>query len=300
MKKISKVILFLSLSLGLLFSGCSLSSNSGANENGLSIGIGSGSNSGGSSSTSGIIIKLDDNYPPSEMLEMQPYTFALSIENYMNYPINDLVIKPIGFDKSLVQGFDTEYTKSQIPTKTRDKYGYSQLVISGVQSVDLSRDYNFNPTFKYVYTAHTDYIEQVCIPDKMNKCQIKIDKFSSQTGPVTVKVDRISSLKNNIRIDFKVQNSGSGFVVNSENKFKTDEYVTKFNLNEVKLGSTSGNCHSLDGGSDFQLMKQSGNFYCEFSRNSDESYATQLIVKLNYVYNDKVSKRIVVKDMNQQ
>ena len=300
MKKSKNLLLILVLIVVLAFSGCSLTSSSDSNENGLSIGIGSGDNSGGSSTTSGIVIKFDENYPPNEMLEMQPYTFALSIENYLNKPVNDLEIRPVEFDKSLVQGFDNSYTKSDIPARTRDNYGYSQLVISGIQSVDLTRDYSFNPTFKYAYTAYTDYIEQICIPDKMNKCQVKVDKFKSQTGPVTVSISRISSLNNEIRIDFKVQNSGNGYVVNSNDRFKTDEYVTSFNLDSVKLGSIEGSCHSIDGGSDFKLMKQSGNFYCTFSRDSDESYATQLTVGLSYVYNDKVSKKIIIKDMNTQ
>ena len=300
MKKNKSLILIILIGLVLFFSGCSLNSGSNSNENGFSIGVGTGSNSNGGGSTSGLVLKLDDNYPPSSMQELQPYTFTLIFENYLNHPLNDVIIEPIGFDNSLVKGFDKKYTKSDIPSNTRDGYGQTQLIISGIQSVDLSKNYNFNPTFKYVYKGYTDYLEQICVPDKLNKCNIKVDKSLNQNGPITVKVLRINSLNGKIRIDFKLSNSGSGYVVNPENKFKTDEYATKYNLDSVKLGSIEGDCHSLDGSNKFQLMKQSGTFYCEFDRNSDESYATQLTVNLDYLYNNKVSKRILIENTNQQ
>ena len=285
----------------LLFSGCSSNIGDGnTSHNGFHIGIGSSSDSGGSSSTQGIVIKFDKNYPPSEMLETQPYTFALSIDNYLNTPVNDLVIKPIGFDKSLVKGFSDEYTKTDIPARTKEGFGYSQLVISGITSVDLTRDYNFNPTFEYAYTATTNYIKQICVPDKMNKCNVKVEKYLSQTGPLVVKVIRISNLNGKIRIDFSAVNAGTGSVVNSDDKFKTGNYVTKFNLDEVKLGTEDGTCYNIDGTSNFQLLNQKGNFYCEFPETSDASYASQLVVKLSYTYNNKVSKNIVIKDMNSQ
>lgn len=302
MKMKNNLILVIIIIIGatLFFGGCSSNIGGGNNKDNGFIGIGKSSNSGGSSSTQGIVIKFDKNYPPSEMLETQPYTFALSIDNYLNEPVNDLVIKPIGFDRTLVKGFNEEYSKTNIPARTKEGFGYSQLVISGIKSVDLSRDYNFNPTFEYAYTATTDYIKQICVPDTMNKCNVKVENYLSQTGPLVVKVIRISSLNGKIRIDFSVVNAGTGSVVNSDDKFKTGNYVTKFNLNEVKLGTDDGTCFNIDGTKNYQLLNQKGNFYCEFTRSSDASYASQLVVKLSYAYNNKVSKNIVIKDMNSQ
>lgn len=295
--KNKNLLIILLLTSILMISGCSLSTNSGENQNGFSIGTGSSSSFGGNSDTQGVLIKFDKNNPPSEMIKGSPATFVLLINNYQNHPITDLDIKTKGFDTGFISGLWDEKEITNVPKKTVSGPGMVQEVIQGVTGDGFTNNYNFNPKFEYAYTAYTQYLEQICVPNKMNKCNVKIDKSTSQNGPVTIKINRMTSIDNNIRIDFTAQNSGSGKVVNEENKFKTDDYAVNYNLEEVKLGSQVGNCKHI-GVDNYQFMNGKSSFYCEFNRASDDSYASQISVKLKYTYNQEIGKNIIIKDLN--
>lgn len=293
-KKSKSIIMILSLALLLLFSGCSMIGGTDAKQDGFSIGKGSSSSK---SSGSGVTLEFADQNPPAEMIKGQPYTFAFVFKNYQEHPITNLEFKTKGFERGYVSSnFPETYTVASIPqaTQTAGPGVFSGLIVSGVSVDGFEGNFAFNPEFDYCYDSKTTYVEQICVPSTMNQCDTQVEKFSKQNGPLSISIDRISSLADNLRIDFVISNSGNGKIVNE--CFKTDDYANAYTLGEVKLGSELGQCETISGSS---IISGKSNFYCEFSRNGDGSYASQVSVKLDYKYQNTVKKTIKVIDLNQ-
>ncbi len=291
MKK-NNILLIMLISLSLIFAGCS--SNSDAKQSGLFSGIGKGSSSS-SNSDSGLSLTFAENNPPSKMIKGAPVNFAFIFTNAQKHEITDLRIKTKGFERSYVSGLAEEYNINLIPKATLQTGEgiYTGLQVSGVSVDGFTNSFLFNPKFEYCYTAKTSYVEQLCVPSTQNTCSLKVDKSIDSNGPIKVNIDRVNSIENNIRIDFSIYNSGNGKVVNE--CFKTDDYSNDYKLNSVKLGTTEGACTAI---SDYKLNNGKSNFYCEFTRTSNEEYASQLSVKIGYKYNQEVQKQIVVEDLN--
>jgi len=297
MKNLNKLLLIGILAISILFVGCSMPwSKTEGDSNGFSIGGGSSSSS---SSTGGVKLEFDENNPPSEMIKGNPYTFAFIFKNYQEHEVKDLVLKTQGFERDFITGLDEEYQLNVIPkaTEITGEGVYPGLIVEGVVGDNFEGNYNFNPVFEYAYTALTSYREQICVPDKMNKCDVNIEKSIKQNGPLAIRVDKLNSFEDSIRIDFSVSNSGSGKVVSPEDPFNTKGYANPYKLIGVKLGSSDGDCHHV-GVEDYQLIKDRSNFYCTFSRNSDVSYSSQIIVNLEYMYHNELKKKITIKDLN--
>ncbi len=292
MKRKNKYLLTIIGMVFLLFiSGCSVPGLGGdEEESGFSLGGGK-SNSGGS----GVAVTFDDNNPPSEMIKGQPANFGFIFTNYQTHEITDLKIRTSGFDTGYVKGLNKDYNIGKIPkaTETTGPGYYSGFKIQGVKVDGFSQKYNFNPKFDYCYTAKTTYTQQICVPSKKNICEINIDNYKNQNGPLAVTIDRITGFEDKIRLDFKIQNSNSGQVVNQ--CFKTDDYANKYSKPIVKLGSTTGSCEAVSGE---EIVNGKSSFYCEFSRTGEDSYASQVTVEFNYLYQQSLKKEIVVKDLN--
>lgn len=287
MIKRNSLVIFMVL-IGLFFSACS--AGSGAEENNL---FGRGSSSSGGS---GVTLDLAESNPPSEMFKGQPYNFAFVFTNSQQHDVTDLEMRPRGYDSSYVQGISNSYNVQTIPRATTQTGPgvYAGLVLQGVRVDGFVGDYSFNPRFDYCYSAKTQFREQMCVPSATNTCDIAVDGTLTQNGPLSVNVDYINSLSNEIRVDFTISNSGSGQVVN--NCFNTDDYANSYSLTSVKLGSANGNCEAISG---YQILNGQSKFYCTFPRNSEESYASQLVVELDYKYQQSTQKNIVVRDLNQ-
>lgn len=294
MKKIKNrtILAILIISILILFSGCS--SDKDIKESGFS--IGKGTSKGSSSSKSGVNLEFANQNPPSEMIKGQPYTFAFVFKNFQEHEITDLEFKTKGFERGYVNGLEENYKIASIPpgTQTTGPGVYSGLVLNGVTVTGFEGNFAFNPEFDYCYSAKTNYIEQICVPSTMNQCDTQVEKYSKQNGPLSIKIDRITSLENKIRIDFVITNTGSGKVVNE--CFKTDDYANAYTLSEVKLGSQIVSCNTISGE---KIISDKSNFYCEFPRNGESSYASQVSVKLDYKYQNTVKKNIKVIDLNQ-
>lgn len=202
-----------------------------------------------------------------------------------------------GYETSYVSGLNTEYSISNIP-KATDTAGpgvNSELVAEGVALDGFEGDYNFNPEFKYCYTATTTYREQICVPSTKNQCTITVEANKEQNGPLTLTIDAINNLEDSVRLDFTITNSGSGKVVNE--CFNTDNYANEYSLGSVKLGGNEGNCEAVSG---FQIANNKASFYCTFPRTSgDESYASQISVEFSYKYQQSLKKSIPVRDLTQ-
>ena len=283
--------MILLVSLSLIFAGCS--SNTDAKNSGF-LGIGSGSSSN-SNSGSGVTLEFADNNPPVKMIKGAPVNFAFIFSNYQKHDITDLIVKTKNFDRSYVNGLAETYNVALIPKLTTQAGAgiYTGLQISGVVVDGFTNNYLFNPSFEYCYTAKTTYREQTCIPSNQNVCNIQVDKSVESNGLVGVSVDRVNSIGNMIRIDFTLSNNQNGKVVNE--CFKTDDYSNDYVLNSVKLGTTQGTCTAISG---YKLNNGKSNFYCEFTRTSDEAYASQITVDIDYKYNQEVKKQITVEDLN--
>jgi len=289
MIKRSSLVIILVL-LGVVFSSCSLGSND-TKVSGFSIGRGSSSSGG-----SGVDLEFAEGNPTSEMFKAQPYTFAFVFKNNQEHEINDLEIRPKGFDYSYVQGLFTSHVVQKIPKATKQTGPgiYAGLVVQGVRVDGFVGDYQFNPVFDYCYSAKTQFREQICVPSIENKCDTKIDTSTTQNGPLSVNIDHVNSLANDVRVDFTVNNKGSGKIVNT--CFNTKEYANAYTLSSVKLGSATGNCEAISG---YQILNGQSKFYCTFQRTSEDSYASQLVVVLDYKYEQEMQKKIVVRDLTQ-
>lgn len=277
----------------LLFAGCSKIGLGGADDASQSgIGIGGGSSSKGGS---GVDLTFADGRPASEMYKGQPTTFAFVFTNYQEHEVSDLEVKTHGFDTGYVGNLDDRYNVQTIPRAT-EQVGpgiYAGLIVSGVTVDGFEGNYNFDPKFDYCYSAKTSYREQICVPSKINTCDLKIDKNTKQNGPISVKVDRISSVEDQVRVDFTISDSGNGQVVNE--CFKDDDYANEYKL-KVSLGSVDGQCEALSGQN---IIQGKSKFYCTFNRQGEEEYSSQIVVALDYKYQQSKELGIVVKDLNQ-
>jgi hypothetical protein len=233
--------------------------------------------------------------PPAEMIKGQSVTFAFVFTNYQEHEISDLQVKTKNFDRGYVAGLAESYNVNMIP-RASDKTGpgvYSGQVVEGVRVDGFSGEYNFNPVFDYCYSAKTFFREQICVPSKKNQCEADIEKSVRQNGPVDVKIERVTSVEDKIRIDFVANNAGSGQVVNE--CFNTEDYANDYDL-KVTLGSSQGTCEAVSGQ---KIINGKANFYCSFPRSGDGSYASQVVVEMDYKYQQSTKKNIVVEDLNQ-
>ncbi len=288
----TKILLVLFTAMALLLSGCSLfDSGTDGKQSGISIGGGSSTKSG-----TGVSLEFAENNPPSEMFKGQPYNFAFVFKNYQEHDIQDLKLRLKGFDTGYVTGLQTDYTIQTLPKATTQAGPgvYPGHVVQGVRVDGFTGDYNFNPVFDYCYTAKTTFTQSVCVPSTMNQCDTDVTSSTEQNGPLSVKIDYINSFENNIRIDFSISNSGGGDVVNE--CFDIQDYANSYEINSVTLGTSTGNCQTVS--ETFEVIGDKANFYCEFPRGTNEdSYASQVVVDLEYLYQQETKKSIVVKDL---
>ena len=290
-KGLSKVLIVMLLSTVLFLSGCGLGDDN--KEGGIS--IGGGSSSGGSG---GVELSFAEKNPSSEMLVGESQTFAFVFRNNQNHKVDDLVIKAKGFDYSYVKGLDSYKDSGSVDEIPRATVQSGAGVYDGLK-VDVTvegfgdREYNFNPTFDYCYTAETTFSEEVCVPSKDNICDTKITKSKEQNGPLTVNVDRITPTGDEIRIDFSITDSGKGQIVNE--CFNDEDHSNAYNNLEVKLGTNTGTCEAPSGE---KIINKKSYFNCKFPRGSSDSYSSQVQVSFDYYYQQSIKKNIVVKDLD--
>lgn len=290
-KNILTIIL---ISAMFVFSGCSLTGTNGANENGFSIGSGSSSKSG-----MGVDVSFQENNPPSEMYKGEETTFAFLITNYQEHEITDFHIKARGFDTNYVPALESLSFSGTLPkySQSTGATPYPGFIVTGVVADGFEGNYNFNPEFLYAYTAKTKYTENLCVPDKTNKCNTKIDNTKHSNGPVTVSVSKVVAIGNDIKVQLDFTNSAGGKIVSDY--FKTNDFSVEYSAPVVKLGSQTGTCKHI-GTEKFQFINGKSSVYCEFPELAkDDSYASQLIVDFEYIYQQTVKKNIVVKDITQ-
>ena len=234
--------------------------------------------------------------PPSEMIKEQPANFGFIFTNYQEHEIKDMKIRTSGYDTGYVKGLKKDYTIGTLPKSTPQTGPgiFSGFQIVGVIVDGFSQRYDFKPKIDYCYTATTTYTKQICVPSKKNLCNVPVENYENQNGPLSVSIDRVTGFDNKIRIDFKILNSINGDVVNE--CFDNDDYINAYSKPVVKLGSTTGSCQAVSGEN---IVNGKSNFYCEFSRSGGEdSYASQVVVQFNYLYQQSIKKNIVVKDLN--
>lgn len=278
----------------LLFSACNTDTDD-AQQSGL---FGKKPTTGGSSSnTQGVTLEFSEGNPPKEMYNDQSVTFGFIFTNYQEHEINDMNIKVSGYDASYVSGLSNSYSITRIPKYTTQAGPgvYADLVASGVSVKNFMEKYNFNPQFDYCYTAKSNLVQQVCIPSKQtNLCEIKLDKLQKSNGPLVTSIDSIINKDSGgqVRVFFTIQNKGNGKVVNT--CFKED-YSNQFSVT-AKLGTQVGDCQSVSGA--YNIIQNKASFYCDFTRSSEESYASQITVDLSYKYEQSVKKEILVKDLS--
>lgn len=246
------------------------------------------------SSEGGVDLTFADGSPATSLIAGQPTTFAFVFTNYQKHEITDMKLKVKNFEQDYVSGLNTQYSIGTIP-KATDTTGagvYAGHIVEGVRVNNFVDTYNFDPKFDYCYTAKSSFREQVCIPNSKNECDAEFEPSAEANGPVEIAIERISSIDNQVRIDFVATNTGNGKVVNE--CFNTEDYANKYDLTAT-LGTKTGSCEAVSGK---QIINGKSNFYCTFAKNNDDSYASQIVVELKYLYQQETELNIVVKDLN--
>jgi len=290
----SNIVMIVLVSIFMLFAGCSIP---GVGDNTQQNGFFSGGSGGSTSSGgSGVDLTFAPENPPSKMYKGDPRTFGFIFTNHQEHDITDMRIKTKGFETSYVKGLNNNYNVQTIPKATTQSGAgvFTGLQVTGVSVDGFQEKYDFNPKFDYCYTAKTSFREQICVPSKKNTCDVKVDASQKQNGPLVVSADRVVNYQGGIRIDFTVTNKANGKVVNE--CFKDDDYANSFEL-EAKLGDSSGQCTAVSGQ---QIVNGKANFYCEFTRSMEDSYASQIVVGLDYKYQQSAEKKIQVVDLDYQ
>ncbi len=254
--------------------------------------------SGCSSNSDGT--KNNEGQPGAEYNKAQSFNFGFVIKNFQNHDLTDLKIKISGVEWGYINGLEKDYTIAQIPKATVQTGPgvYSNLYVQGISLDKFTNKYNFNPKFDYCYTAKTAYREQVCILSKTtNACNIKVDASTYQNGPLSVKIINLRNYDpQTIIVDFQVTNSLSGKVVNE--CFKTDDYANEYKINTVTLGTIEGDCSKTV---DKKIIGNNAVITCTFPRGAgDEAYPSQLVMELEYKYEQSVQKNILIKDYTAQ
>jgi hypothetical protein len=274
----------------LFFSGCSVGGE--VNQNNIGIGSSSGSNVG-----SGVSLEFSQGAPPENSIINTPITFAFIFKNYQNHEISDLVVKITDIDWGLVSGLNKEYSISNIPKAIDGNPGiFAGLVVEGVTIKDFkSKNFLFTPKFKYYYTAKTSFLETICVPDKLNNCKVQYEKAKNENGPVTVSILRIMNTGNEVLVSLDLKNTGPGKVFGGN--FNREEYLVPFTIEEVNLGSVSGQCTSANS-NDLNFINQNAKLNCKFPISDGESsYSSQFYLKISYKYLQETSKKINVENL---
>lgn len=274
----------------LVFSSCSALTG-GGKTSGLSIGSGSSSSSSGSS---GVLLEFAQiNIEPQKGYA---FPIPITITNFQKHEITDLVIRPTGFDSGYVKGLQSEYSETLSAATDNGPYKKS-LYISSVIVDGFTGNYNFDPTFKYCYSAKTTLNEQVCVPDKYGNCDIKTgDK--KLNGPIGVTINRVIPIGDReISVEFSLSDSLGGKLVNEcfQDSLKMD-FGNKYSISQIKLGENIGRCDASFA-DDFTINQGKGKFVCKFDRTSDEAYSSQINVVFNYKYQQEAFKKITVRDL---
>jgi len=290
MKKILTIILI----IFLLFSfGCVKKDTDGSKPSGKAFSF-TGKN--------GITVSFGLDAPPETNFRDEPIEIILKVINRgaVSLAAGDVEAKLKGvaateiFDPSTIETInDEELLAAELdPTVTEIDMG----------TITYSPEEMFSPSYPAEIKA------EVCFPysTKINsnnfwisEKQSDLDKgkvTSSDNSDSPVHVTGLEEFKgtNKIRFQFTVSNIGSGKIVDEcFPEEKSDEIV------EVNIIEPRGvNCETLDGGSSGEIKLINGKkvVRCSIDAPKDESYATPLIMTLEYNYGIELSKKITIKN----
>ncbi len=283
---IKKFMIILIMATLLLFSGCSMFSGSGS-------GFGGGDN-GGSSGKSGIeLVVAQNNIEPQKG---QSFDLFFNIENYQRHEVNDLIIKPTGFERDYVSGMSDTYNVN-IPAASERVPGRSNLLMESITLDNFVNQYNWDPIFRYCYSAKTFYREEVCVPNRQNQCDLDVSGVMFQNGPLKVTLDSFK-IGDQITITFDINDKLGGNIVNDcFQEAYLNDYGNEFTISEIKLGETSGSCRA-NSGDKFAINDGSAEIICDFSKtDNDEEFISQIYMELDYKYQQEKQLKIKVEDL---
>ncbi len=283
----NKIIIIISILFVMILSGCS-------NNDDKTSGFPGSKDSSGN----GVVIEFNDaNINPQKGNE---FSLFLNIINYQRHDLDNFQIRPGGFDPTYVKsGLQREYNLN-LKAATSISPNMYNLPITGIVLDGFTGDYSFDPIFKYCYTAKTQYLKQVCVPDEFGKCDIKTDNTISLNGPLSISLNKIYPIgQNEIGLDYEISNKLNGFVVNEcfQNE-ALNSFGNEFTIVSSKLGSSDGNCEPISA-SDYQINNNKALIRCTFSRSGNEGYyASQANLEIQYNYQQEVKKLIKIRDLS--
>lgn len=295
------IIMSIILAIFLIFaSGCSLTGSNDTENKGISIGS-STSNSKGS----GVSLEFAEGNPRLELTKGEFTNFAFIFKNYQKHDISNMKLRVSGYDVGYVTGLENFQSdlggafNPIIPAANPSSGEASQINIANIPvKVDsfMGQTYNFNPKFDYCYEAKTSYLETVCIPEKdKNNCDIQYSNTKVSNGPISVKIDKLIAAGDLIRIEFTISNTGSGSIVNE--CFNTKDFSKKYDNLNVMLGTKVGDCKHK-GQEEFLVSNDKSQFFCEFTRDQETAFTSNIIVSFDYLYQQSKNVNIKVEDLN--
>lgn len=280
------------ITFSIIFSGCGMLGSNEGDQRQSGIGLGSSSSGG-----NGVEITFEnENIQP---IKGETFSLFMKIKNYQRHEITDLEIRPTGFEKSFVSGLNNQYSET-LGKATESGPNQKTLLIEGITLDDFTGNFNFNPIFKYCYSAQSYIRKQTCIPNKNNQCNIDVDESTEKNGPLSINIDRIFPLgETKIGIEVTVKDNGGGNIVSEcFQDPNRNNYGNPFRIREALIGSNNGNCKPISS-DEYVINEKSAKFLCEFDRSSEESYASQITISLDYKYQQSVRKNILIRDMSQ-
>ena len=281
MKSLTKLLIASLLIIFLLtFSACSE----------LSLLNGTSGGSKSSSQSDGVVLEIPSF--PSELWEdTQNIKIPLIFKNYENHKISDLELRVRGIDSSLVKinGINSVDIEKNIRVGVP---GITQKELN-MAIYDFDSDFTGNVIFNYCYDAQSEYVGQICVPKKY-ETSCGNPKSETTIGPLQIKIDDLVSINDDIRVTFRVTNSGAGKIVNACFD-EGNQYVASYNVIEVKVGSKT-----ICSDKQENYIEGQSTFTCNFKRADEEEYTTQVSVKISYKYSKEVSKQINVRSYPEQ
>ena len=287
----NKIFIGILLLIGLVFAGCS------SNEDGVRTGGIPSIGGGSSNSGNGVTLEFGEAMNNIQPQKGQPFSMILNIKNYQRHEIDNLEIRVLGFDTGYL---NTPLDRDESLGPATDSGPvikaliYENVVLDGFEG-----DYNWNPVFKYCYGARTQFREQLCIPNKLGQtCENEVGSNIFSNGPLGIKIESIFPIgESEIGIEIVVSDTLSGNVVN---ECFEDTNINPFgslsNPPTVSLGSQEGDCVPTSS-DDYVITNDILKYRCDFSRNSDEPYTSQITVEMDYNYQQEIRKKIVVRDL---
>ncbi len=291
--------------------------------------------------TQGIVMRFLPNLPPdtiyvsgsgSDLIASDEYEYKIEVQNKGAFPQSNagdtthLYVCLSGYDPNLLtQGGNEKITPKLINnlnllgksiSNPTGEIAIYPLTAEKIKFHIPSTADSYTTTMKATayYSYHTIYSTEICMdpdPSKNEEDTCKVGNIASTGGqgaPVVITGIDVTPAGGKTIIKIKVQNAGSGQVVDRRKKseWTCDKSLSYGDYDSVKLVSVRlGDqlINNFDNGickpAKLRLIDGKGTIYCSItpSQTTGPAYKSVFVANLDYGYKDSISKNIEVKQI---